>query len=555
LFSQPVKSQKYESWFTGFSYNAPALLSKSETHWKLRVDNANGWVKLLNYIDLTNYYWLQRSYYQCDYTMEKAIAYAKKYLPEADAVLFKAKATHFRWERALFAGRWDFAQNRAADMKKLPGTPFKNTLATYQKYIMIAKGDAAIVEADIPVLDKLVSDLMEFWCHRMGLNIMMLQLNQKHKNEQDLKHLESIFPDHLVPAVQLEKYYFLYKNDPDYLSVLLSEIDSLDYLSVFRAAIELTKCYGEMKLYDEMVEHQILAKQMTLYLADADVDNHYRITIDELRNKKIIDEMTWKNMQLTIFYDWKTEERLKVFYHYNNVRVKEINAGYLNQLRMNKWLLAAVTIFLVVLMALAFYLKQSLKQISRLNTYRHHFLHALSHDLNATLLSLEQGMAAGSREQNAALLMEHRMMLDDTLQWAYSAHQNKEIIKETCSLSDLVHEAVEQLHTLMEQKKITISWVSDIDAAILLNKNAMMVTLRNLLLNAIKHNVIDGYIHISVQSHKIAITNSTTQPKYVQTGTGSFLINYFNQINHAIYTIYIKDGVAQSEIILSNMKG
>ena len=141
-------------------------------------------------------------------------------------------------------------------------------------------------------------------------------------------------------------------------------------------------------------------------------------------------------------------------------------------------------------------------------------------------------------------------MLDDTLLWAKSANQYNCITIDTCSLSDLVHETLEQLNSLVIQKGIKVNWVSDDDRAININKNAMLVELRNILLNTIKHNTQNGFITIDVQAKKIKLTNSTIHTPQTQSKTGSFLINYFTSINNATYTLQMNKQVAFTEITI-----
>ncbi len=188
------------------------------------------------------------------------------------------------------------------------------------------------------------------------------------------------------------------------------------------------------------------------------------------------------------------------------------------------------------------------KKLTILNEFRNQFVFALSHDLNATLTALENHSTIASEP----LLMEHRMMLDDTLLWAQSASKNKGISNETCSLSDLVHETMEQLNSLILLKKITVTWLGDIDEAITINKNAMLVVVRNTLLNTIKHNTQQGFITIDVQASKITLTNSTIHATQSQSKTGSFLINYFTAINNATYAIHINNNVAYTTISIKN---
>jgi len=191
---------------------------------------------------------------------------------------------------------------------------------------------------------------------------------------------------------------------------------------------------------------------------------------------------------------------------------------------------------------------KSQQQLKLLNQFRNQFVFALSHDLNATLTALEQH----TNQHTEALLIEHRMMLDDTLLWAQSASKNKGISNETCSLSDLVHETMEQLNSLILLKKFTVTWLGDIDEAITINKNAMLVVVRNTLLNTIKHNTQQGFITIDVQASKITLTNSTIHATQSQSKTGSFLINYFTAINNATYALHINNNVAYTTISIKN---
>jgi hypothetical protein len=548
-------AKQHSMWFTGFHYDAPLLLSKPEAYWKIRINHCFGIKKFFALIDLANHHWLKRSFNRCDSTIEIAGNYAKEYLSSLTRDTLIIQTAHFRWERALFAGKWKLALYRAAQMKNLPENPLKDILITYQQFITMAKGDVVFIEADNPILKKLTSDLVRIGYIRMAITMAILQRRINPNNLSDINYIMQILPKELNGYMLIHEHYSELNLEKDKLLKIIPHIDTNDYVSLFKVEVELARFYAREKNTEEFLKHIYTTKKLTTYLADVDVDNHYTGVIKEVKRSGLISDDIYSKLRLTNTYEWKQEVRRMLYFSYNNKRIKAVNDEYIEQIRKNKQLLILLSFILIALAVTSLYLVKSFKEIKQLNTYRHHFLHVLSHDLNATLLSLEQNVNSGNINFNKTLLMEHRMILDDTLQWAYYAQESKRITKEMCSLSDLMHEVVEQMQGLIIQKKIIVKWLNDEDAEVVLNKNAMLVTLRNMILNAVKHNTISGYIHIHVYANRVCIANSTGQKQHLQTGTGSFLINHFTKINNATYTLKVQDGVAQSEITLSNIKG
>jgi signal transduction histidine kinase len=532
-------------WFSGYSYNAPFLLNQKKENLFDKSFNKNNWRILNNEISLANFYWLNRDYYGCKQHLLIALAFAEKHLTEPDLLNFSIKVNHLIWERALFEGRWEEALDQTNSNKKFIHHPLGYALYQYQTYTMMTKGDVVFIASDKKIISKLRQSLIELNLHRMALSIAMQEYQNNFINKEELSKFVNKLPEPIIHVGELELYYQTHSNSKMELLKILNKIPRYDYISNFRAGLELMKFYASEQKKDSFYYFQKKIKLLTNYLADADAENHYNTTLISLFEQHHI---AVDSSLLIHAKPWRTDARVKYYNYYNNQRIEEVNQRYLKQLNTTKWLLTALLLATIALVVVLYKIVKSQQQLKRLNQFRNQFVFALSHDLNATLTALEQH----TNQHTEALLIEHRMMLDDTLLWAQSASKNKGISNEICSLSDLVHETMEQLNSLILLKKFTVTWLGDIDEAITINKNAMLVVVRNTLLNTIKHNTQQGFITIDVQASKITLTNSTIHATQSQSKTGSFLINYFTAINNATYAIHINNNVAYTTISIKH---
>jgi signal transduction histidine kinase len=382
----------------------------------------------------------------------------------------------------------------------------------------------------------------------MALSIAMKQLQNKFFDVAETQKFIAQLPDPINQVGLLELYYYSGTKNPDYLSQLIQHIPIEDYLTRFRISIELTKHYAQVSKIDSFYIFQKQAQLMATYLADADADNHYNSTLVELLNQKLIPSNFNQSELVKTVYHWRTENRVGLYNYFNNQRIQKVNGQYLKQLLLNKKLVLGLVTLVFILFIAVYYIYKSRLKIKQINFFRHQFVFALSHDLNATLSELEWFAQENPDQLPEALLIEHRLMLNDTLFWAKTANQQELIKKEDCSFSDLVHECVDQLQSLIRAKNITINWLGDEDAIITINKPAMQVAIRNVLLNAIKHNTQNGHINIDIKPQEVSITNSTINHHKQASNTGSYLINYFTAINHAKYTLHINNQTAYCRI-------
>jgi signal transduction histidine kinase len=80
--------------------------------------------------------------------------------------------------------------------------------------------------------------------------------------------------------------------------------------------------------------------------------------------------------------------------------------------------------------------------------------------------------------------------------------------KQSFFINDLLIPQIPYLQAQAEGKKIMNTILNDTPLKIEANSNLTEILLNNLLLNAIKHNIVNGVIVISVESHGFTISNS-----------------------------------------------
>lgn len=80
--------------------------------------------------------------------------------------------------------------------------------------------------------------------------------------------------------------------------------------------------------------------------------------------------------------------------------------------------------------------------------------------------------------------------------------------EEEVSLLDIIREQLELLYPLIEDKNLVINIESKESPSLKMNRSLAHTLIQNLLKNAIRHNIHNGYINISYSNHQLEIHNS-----------------------------------------------
>ena len=80
--------------------------------------------------------------------------------------------------------------------------------------------------------------------------------------------------------------------------------------------------------------------------------------------------------------------------------------------------------------------------------------------------------------------------------------------EEDVDFMEVIREQIDLLQPLIEDKNITINIESSDSIIVKMNRSLAHTLIQNLLKNAIRHNIPDGYINISYSNHQLEIHNS-----------------------------------------------
>jgi K+-sensing histidine kinase KdpD len=205
----------------------------------------------------------------------------------------------------------------------------------------------------------------------------------------------------------------------------------------------------------------------------------------------------------------------------------------------------------LVLLILVFYGFKKLKQST---TYNNWITTALSHDLRSPvshiLYALDRDNGVYLAKSN---LISYEYLLDDTLNMAVYVHGNQKPVFKLIDLTELVDELLQDLNYIITNKQLVVE--NKLSAEMIVNGdfNGLKILLRNVLLNAIKHNKEGGYIRIESAKKEAAgltIENSVDSKTMSSKPTaGSQIIQFFAKQNKANYQFKMESDKAVALVV------
>lgn len=162
--------------------------------------------------------------------------------------------------------------------------------------------------------------------------------------------------------------------------------------------------------------------------------------------------------------------------------------------------------FLFVLQRTNQRIEQQRMELSQLNATQHKLFAILAHDLQSPVANLETNMSLqqwgimsqeafgksiGKLSQDIGYV---RSMLQNVLHWSMSQMSGMVVRAEELAVFPLVEEQIHLLNSVAQSKQIHILNQIPTDAHLLIDKNHLMVIIRNLLQNALKFTRAEGSI-------------------------------------------------------------
>ncbi|TDJ81260.1 sensor histidine kinase [Campylobacter volucris] len=211
-------------------------------------------------------------------------------------------------------------------------------------------------------------------------------------------------------------------------------------------------------------------------------------------------------------------DTLDVLGDVNRLRVLVQGDDVSQELAFIRFKVAFVMIFSLICVGIVgyFILKFALKPLEMKINFLNNFIKDTTHEINTPISAILMSIESLEKKQDfthlkplkrikiAALTLSH-IYSDLTFLNFYQAYSSN---KEWIFLKPLIIERIEYFKIFLEQKNITLKLDLQDESKILINKEQFFKMFDNLLGNAIKYNIKNGYIEINLYKEKLMIKDS-----------------------------------------------
>ncbi|TDJ87735.1 HAMP domain-containing histidine kinase [Campylobacter volucris] len=211
-------------------------------------------------------------------------------------------------------------------------------------------------------------------------------------------------------------------------------------------------------------------------------------------------------------------DTLDVLGDVNRLRVLVQGDDVSQELAFIRFKVAFVMIFSLICVGIVgyFILKFALKPLEMKINFLNNFIKDTTHEINTPISAILMSIESLEKKQDfthlkplkrikiAALTLSH-IYSDLTFLNFYQAYSSN---KEWIFLKPLIIERIEYFKIFLEQKNITLKLDLQDESKILINKEQFFKMFDNLLGNAIKYNIKNGYIEINLYKEKLIIKDS-----------------------------------------------
>lgn len=217
---------------------------------------------------------------------------------------------------------------------------------------------------------------------------------------------------------------------------------------------------------------------------------------DEIYLKKIYIWDIWNNMSYIYFIKKQAYDLFDL--------LKDLIFSFMINLIMSVWIYFIWYIFV----------NKNLKPVEDILNDLTDFIHNANHELKTPISIINSNLQLINATKNYEEDLINNSIdeikrLSELIEWL-SNLSNISSSKETSviNLNSEINEIVNELNSLIEEKNIKIDIKSDFELKINANKYYFYILFSNLLRNAIKYNIDNGFISIEIQKNKLFISNS-----------------------------------------------
>jgi len=431
-------------------------------------------------------------------------------------------------------GRWGEELNEILELADQLHNVENDTIRAYLNYYLI-KFDIKVVNFPLPkdlqpTESALISiDLSELSenAHELGLFELETQLDRLMLSKQMMKlDLDQVLSWPLLTGIDSLKVgrlgYVPWMKGPinndtlNWIKMglnLLNHCPTWDYLQRFQYAVNILTCTKLSGNENDFQTAQKICLNSLRFLKDIEVENHYYTTMMELAPWLSQDSIISYSNSLVRGLSKVEKVRLSTDYILylssklvDNISVITKQRRYLFIISIFLFISIVIVLFLLVV------LWKRQKKLNERNVLQRGLISSVSHDIR---LPLQQTINQLKNHQNKDLdplileLSKIISIINET-----TIHLKKGFLIKKYNLQTLVEETLALYESSITRKNLKIKCqLSEKTGGSLIPNQNFIITIRNLLLNAIEHNPTDGNIiidaYLQQENLHLLIENST----------------------------------------------
>lgn len=273
----------------------------------------------------------------------------------------------------------------------------------------------------------------------------------------------------------------------------------------FRGNIELGITYEELGEWDSAMQCYQKALHYARRSHDFEAEVH-ALNLLERMHKRYLKEALPDSLLARKVYLQQLQEtssnQLQV--SLNDILIRDLDASnrrLANQNQIIILLLAGVGVLVVGLSLLLGRLFKQRRALEQANADKTMLYGMIAHDLRSPLSAfksvLQKDITPLEKEQQLDRVVNRlQWLLDDLLKWTYTQQQQLAVHLESFDAIELLEENLEYFQHLLYDKNIQLSITLPDELPTVADRDMVSTLLRNVLQNAIKHNITNGTIQI-----------------------------------------------------------
>jgi signal transduction histidine kinase len=353
-----------------------------------------------------------------------------------------------------------------------------------------------------------------------NLNILGVYATKQQKYRESIEYLEEAYPlvlrvfpkDEALILINIARNYHFLKQDTKAKKMLLDALDKSLGLHIQQYIRLSTLVLNDIFIREGDFKKAHFYNQIYYQSKEFVLSQKVQVQLIEF-NTKMKDEIQNREKQRLLYEKKLIKEKL--------FRVRIIGTFLIG-------LLIIILVFLIYFRQQKLKIKNIAAHLEKSNKTLLRFISVLGHDLRSPFNAM-LGFSDLLKNESLTNEAEHKLLinhlhqsirstfnlLESILEWSRLQAGAIKPVKTNCNLSELVSETIQLLESSAILKKIVILYETRTSANVLIDRNMILVTLRNILSNAIKFTHNGGCVRIS-----LSIENSQAVLEFMDNGIG-----------------------------------